>query len=75
MSPEELDRKTIFELLRSLSYWYKRFKVSSEIDHLDQALRFSDALQDYLPKALQDLSLICYTNLYELLPGTQEFTT
>lgn len=69
---DEIDRETVLGLLRPLRYWWERFQKSRDVEHLDHALRFSEALQDYLPKCLQGLNLIGYVNLYELLPGTRE---
>jgi hypothetical protein len=67
---DELDRETIMDLLRALTYWYKRFKESRDVDHFDHALRCAEALEDYLPKPLRGLNLVQLSNLYEILPGT-----
>lgn len=73
MQHEEVDRETNVGLLRTLTYWHKRFEDSRDSDHLDHALRFAEALEDYLPRSLRGLNLIGLVNLYESLPYTQVF--
>ena len=58
------DRITIITHLGQIFYWYNRFELSREIDHLDNAERHESAVRDYLPKCLNNLSIIGLCNLY-----------
>ena len=68
---DEFDHETVVGLLKTLAYWYRCFGKSRDPDHLDHALRFAEALEDYLPRSLRGLNLIGLVNLYENLPGTR----
>lgn len=72
---DEIDRETVVGLLRTLTYWHKRFEKSGDSEHLDHTQRFAEALEDCLPRSLRGLNLIGLVNLYESLPCTQVFKT
>jgi hypothetical protein len=38
------------EHLKQVHYWYDRFEWSRDIDHLDNAERHADAVQEFLPQ-------------------------
>jgi|GEM_PF-1456976 len=61
-------RSFIFEYLEQVNYWYERFELSREIDHLDNAERYAEVVRAYLPKCLKNLSNIGLCNLYQSLP-------
>lgn len=62
-------RKMIATYLEQVNYWYDRFEMSQEIDHLENAERHADVARAYLPKCFQDLSIIGLCNLYLSSPS------
>jgi len=58
------DEYTPVELLRKVRYWIDRFEVSRDVDHLECAERYADAVRPYLPTFLQELPLRGLYNLY-----------
>jgi hypothetical protein len=58
------DAYTIKEHLSQVHYWLDRFDISRDIDHLDNAERFGEAVQPYLPACFRNLTLQGLYNLY-----------
>lgn len=61
---DEHSRNMIISHLEQVNYWHGRFELSRDIDHLDNAERFAEAIKTYLPKGFQSLSIIGLCNLY-----------
>lgn len=47
-----------------------RFELSRDIEHLDNAERFADAIRSYLPNLFKELNIIGLRNLYWSLSAT-----
>lgn len=56
-------RHMILSYLKSTFYWYERFKVSRDTEHLDCAERFAEVVKSYLPNACQNWSVMTLCNL------------
>lgn len=57
-------RSFILQYLEQIEYWHVRFELSRDIEHLDNAERFADAVRDYLPNPFKELNIIGLRNLY-----------
>ncbi len=66
---DEHTRNMIATHLEQVNYWYDRFEISREIDHLDNAERHVEVARMYLPKCFQNLSIIGLCNLYQSSPS------
>lgn len=63
-------RSFILQHLEQIEYWQTRFDLSSDIEHLDNAERFADAVRNYLPNPFKELDLVGLRNLYWSLSTT-----
>lgn len=59
-----LDVYPVKEHLKQVHYWLDRFAISRDIDHLDNAERFGEAIRPYLPASFRNLTLQGLYNLY-----------
>lgn len=57
-------RSFILQYLEQIEYWHVRFELSRDIEHLDNAERFADAIRSYLPNQFKELNIIGLRNLY-----------
>lgn len=55
---------TFREHLEQVYYWQFRFELSGEICHYDNAERHAEVIREYLPKYLNELSIIGLSNLH-----------
>lgn len=67
-SDSNWDEYTIKGHLRQVHYWLDRFDISRDIDHLDNAERFGEAVRPYLPVCFQNLTVQGLYNLYLSFP-------
>jgi hypothetical protein len=63
-------RSFILQYLEQIEYWHVRFELSRDIEHLDNAERFADAIRSYLPNPFKELNIIGLRNLYWSLSAT-----
>jgi hypothetical protein len=65
-------RSFILQYLEQIEYWHVRFELSRDIDHLDNAERFADAVRNYLPNPFKELYIVGLRNLYCSLSTTTD---
>jgi hypothetical protein len=57
-------RGFILQYLQQVEYWYVRFELSRDIEHLDNTERFADTVRNYLPNPFKELDLVGLRNLH-----------